>query len=161
MWDLLMPNSKAWDGNAVIGKRFGKAGRGWRLLPAKDNKMTTITQNRKAIEFVTWLLAAVVLLVLAGCSPFTANSERTATPSPIYSPTQNPLYKSEKSTPTPAPSCTVTGATVYLRAGAAMRYEPKQILRDGERLEVLHQAGAWLFVLTGKHAGYVHSNYCR
>jgi uncharacterized protein YgiM (DUF1202 family) len=119
--------------------------------------MLSYRTNRRLCNIALWLFAAcIVAVIVAGCSPYSA----TATV-----PTQTPtaaqlLFQNNKATPTPRPSCQVDAGTVYLRSGAGMSYAPKQILRSGERLAVIYRAGAWLFVSTRNHAGYIASRYC-
>lgn len=63
--------------------------------------MTSIRWNRKVIEFTAWLLAALILLVMAGCSPYveTGTTVPTATPSPAATVINIPAWNIE----TPAP----------------------------------------------------------
>jgi uncharacterized protein YgiM (DUF1202 family) len=108
-------------------------------------------------------IAAVCLLaIMTSCSaavpiPPTLTRETTRTARPVAT---HPAT-SQIGTPTLRPSCTVTAYTLNLRAGAGMRHAVKQILTNGERLTVIYQAGAWLFVSTRNQAGYIHSAYCR
>jgi hypothetical protein len=124
--------------------------------------MTNPATERRIINGALWLLAACVFLaIVAGCSPYGFSNVGTATPTaaPMVTAT-NQGNNVVTLIPTPRPSCVVTGATVYMRAGAGMRYAPVIVLRGGDELQILKR-GAWLMVLTGNRAGYIHGRYCQ
>jgi uncharacterized protein YgiM (DUF1202 family) len=47
-----------------------------------------------------------------------------------------------------------------MRSGAGMSYNVKQILNQGDALQVIEPAGDWLKVSTRNSTGFIYSRYC-
>jgi hypothetical protein len=124
--------------------------------------MIAYPTEQKLIRLITWLfIASIVLAMVNACSPYVSNYQAdNLTPAPSV--TAIHLGKiSPSDTPTPRPSCTVTGETVYLRAGAGMNYSPVTVLHYGQVLELLERSNNWLSVATLSHEGFIHARYCQ
>jgi uncharacterized protein YgiM (DUF1202 family) len=118
----------------------------------------TTTRTGRACDLL-WA-GLMIVIALTSCNPYaTLPANSTATPNP--SATANPVQKIEQgtATPTPRPTCTVNGDSVYLRAGAGMNYAAIDVLHKGEAVTVIYHS-EWIKVITRKHTGYVYSKFC-
>jgi uncharacterized protein YraI len=125
--------------------------------------MTTLPQNRNIMQALAWFIAAcVIAAALLGCSPYATDQLDSSTPTPAPSVTATVSHSSlENDTPTPRPACTVTAYTLNFRAGPGTQHAVKDVLSNGERLQVI-QRGAWLKVETAQRVtGWVYGRYCR
>jgi uncharacterized protein YgiM (DUF1202 family) len=117
--------------------------------------------NARLCSAFLWLVGAMALLIiLTSCSPLAMyQAPVTATPTAATTATTTAAVTATKE-PTPRPSCTVTAGTLNFREGPGMSYAVTEILRKGERLQVIAR-GAWLKVTTGTATGFVYSKYCQ
>jgi hypothetical protein len=124
--------------------------------------MTTIPQNRRIMYAVSYFVAlCVIAAALLGCSPYAARiATETPTAAPSVTATEQ-FITGDKLTPTPRPHCTVTAYTLNMRRAGRMTAAVKQILYNGDTLQVIRHAGEWLKVSTGTATGFIYSAYCR
>ena len=130
--------------------------------------------DKKLIDFAKWLTpalragacvaAALLAALLTSCSPLATSEAVPTTATAAPSVTASKSANLQVSTPTPEKStrvdfCTVTAGALNFREGPGMSYAVKQILRKGDRLEVIER-GAWLHVSTGTATGFIYSAYC-
>jgi uncharacterized protein YgiM (DUF1202 family) len=130
--------------------------------------MTTIPENRRMFYPVMYLLiVCVIAAALTSCSPYASNpsaNQHQGSPTPAPSVTATPLDLSPVTNqePTPRPSCTVTAYTLNMRTGAGMRHAVKDILHNGERVQILSRPADWLKVETAQRVtGWVYGKYIK
>lgn len=107
-------------------------------------------------NFILWLFAGLVLLViLAACSPLATPTQGTTPTAAPATATPAPL------SPTPtADTCTVTAGHLNLRTGAGNQFPVIKVLTQGETLIVINP-GEWLNVTDATGAqGFIYSQYC-
>jgi hypothetical protein len=116
--------------------------------------------ERRIFDACLWLVVACLLMAfLTSCSPYLPQTA-TATPAPGVTATAHNLLDNCQVTPTPRPSCRVSGQTVYLRPSPSRAGDPLAVLHYGQILEVIER-GAWLKVSTLSHEGFLHSKFCQ
>lgn len=121
--------------------------------------MTNPVTERRIVNGALWLVGAcVIVAMLTSCSPYAMGTiVPSDTPSP--SATARKSAHLQISTPTPRPSCTVTGflnfRTSPSRGAAVIR-----VLTEGERVTVIER-GDWLKVSTRNKTGFIYGKYCR